>query len=277
MITTNVYNIPEAIAKAASVNRRKPSPNHIGVTAVCDSPYRRKLEVEHWDEIESDVSENLWALMGTAIHKITEGDGSNPLAEMPLEVVVDGMTITGRLDLLDKDGVLRDFKCTSVFSFLLPDKKEWERQLNCYAWMLKKAGHEVKKLTINAILRDWSHRKSVTDPDYPKIPFVEKEIELWPDDKAEAFLKERVAAHNNPNPPICSSEEKWEKPNRYAVMQKGKKRAIKLYNSKFEADTCCDKEKGQYVEDRPGECVRCENYCSAKQWCDFGKTLKEEA
>jgi len=275
MRITNFYNLPDAIVKACGEGKRKPSENYFSVTSLIDAPLIRQLTIKHYDELEEDVSDRLWALMGSSVHGVIENN-LNPFSEMPLEIEIDGTTIRGRLDLLDEDKILRDWKCTSVYSFLLGDKLDWEQQLNIYAYILRKTRHEVRGLTINAILRDWSKRKAEMENDYPPIAFVEKQIELWTMERAEAFIRERIRLHQLPTPPPCTADEKWEKPTKYALMQKGRKRAIKLYSSQFEAETCCDKEKKQYVELRAGECTRCKSYCAVRKFCPEGiKTQKE--
>ena len=56
---------------------------------------------------------------------------------------------------------LIDYKVTSVWAVIF-GKIEWERQLNCYAWLFRQKkeniGKSVGSLKICAILRDWNRR-----------------------------------------------------------------------------------------------------------------------
>jgi len=52
------------------------------------------------------------------------------------------------------------------------------------------------------------------------------------------------------------------------VKREGRKTAIRLFETREEADELAVKEKG-YVEERPAEPKRCTgNYCSVAQWCE---------
>ena len=70
------------------------------------------------------------------------------------------MQVNGKPDLFEiNQGHLMDYKYTSVWSLIYSGEEgkiEWERQLNCYAWLLRKSGYTVNKLDIVVILRDWS-------------------------------------------------------------------------------------------------------------------------
>jgi hypothetical protein len=64
----------------------------------------------------------------------------------------------------------------------------------------------------------------------------------------------------------CSDEDIWAKPSKWAVMQRGRKTAVKLYDT--EADASASLASNQYVEYRPGIATRCESYCPVAQFCD---------
>jgi hypothetical protein len=88
----------------------------------------------------------------------------------------------------------------------------------------------------------------------------------------QAFLLHRIRLHQATNPPICTPEERWQKPERFAVMMKAKKRALKLYDSQQEAvNHVATLGAGAKVEPRPSEPIRCMHYCSVAQFCSFGK------
>jgi hypothetical protein len=242
--------------------------------------------MEHWDEIEEDVSDRIWMLLGTSVHAVLEKHGDlNSLVEEKLVVPFAGWEIVGKSDLLDSDGVLSDWKCTSVWSFILGDKPEYERQLNLYAWMYSQLGFKVNKLQIVAILRDWKKPESLRNNDYPPVPVLIKEIPLWTPKRQEMYLGERVAFHAQTDPSPCAPEERWAKPDTWAVKATGYKRAIRVHNSEQEAKEDlsariaeCEQSKNKKmrllakkltIEYRSGQDVRCENYCNVNQWCEY--------
>ena len=153
------------------------------------------------------------------------------------EIPIDGVVVVGKTDIYwPSQERIEDWKVTSCWSFLLGDKKDWERQLNCYAWGFRKKMWPVKKLQINAILRDWQKSKILHDKDYPRIPFVTKEIPLWTREEQEQYIREQLQYHRMSEPAECSPEDKWEKPTTYAVMKKGRKSALRVLPSEEEAE-----------------------------------------
>ena len=82
MKITNKRNLPEAFVKA--VTPQKPTDGHtIRVTQLIEAPRIRRLEIDHWDELETDVEDNLWALFGTGLHKAL-ADNNEDISENKL-------------------------------------------------------------------------------------------------------------------------------------------------------------------------------------------------
>ena len=284
MIWTNKYNLPAPLASAIR-NDTYETVGDISVTGLLKPHQLRELERRHKDEITEDVSDHLWRLLGQSVHAVLErADTTNHLAEERLTVKIDDVVLSGKPDLLDSEGVLSDYKVTSVWSFILGDKPEWENQLNVYKWIYEKYGFKINKLQIVAILRDWTRSKA-DESDYPPVPFQVVEIPIWPDGKAEAFVRERVnefkVAHGLPSEslPICTKSERWERPSAWAVMKEGRKRAINggVFSEESQAETLLEVVgRGHYIEFRPGESVRCENFCKVNQWCHQYQKTKEQ-
>ncbi len=64
------------------------------------------LSRRHWDEIEEDISDWVWALLGKAVHAILEAaEPDNALTEERLFAEVVRRTISGASDLYH-DGVI---------------------------------------------------------------------------------------------------------------------------------------------------------------------------
>ncbi len=185
--------------------------------------------------------------------------------------------------------ILTDYKFTSVWA-IKDSKEEWEEQLNLYALLYRHNGFEVTKARIVAVLRDWSKLKASREPDYPQVGVVVREVPLWTVEAQEMFLSIRVLQHQkaeylaDDDLPMCTPEERWHKPDVWAVKKKGGKRAISggLFDSLIGASALVASEndrwngvKGLEIEHRPGEDTRCLHYCAVKEFCSYGRTLHE--
>ena len=286
MNLTNKFNLPQSIVNAVA-NDPYDNKGTLSVTTLLKSPYQRALEVEHKDDIVEDVADRIYSLLGQSVHHILERAGSDEdLVEERFFQEVNGERISGQLDLLEADGTLCDFKVTSVWAILAAMKEgkmEWERQLNMLAWLAKKDGHGVDKLRIVAIARDWSPSKAKQGGDsYPqRVEAIE--FLLWDEDRQLRYIESRIVAHLDPHPKPCSDEDRWAKPDTFAVMKIGGKRALRVLPTLNEASDWFaeylkkhPKEK-LHIDERKGENVRCEGYCSVAQFCPHFATLKPAA
>ena len=156
------------------------------------------------------------------------------------------------------------------------DKPDLVTQQNIYAWMVHKAkGMEVQAVKICALLRDWNRREVDKKEGYPQAPIQVVDLPLWPLEKTEAYVRERIALHQSAKfladmdeeLPLCTDEDRWIRGDKWAVKRDGRKTAIRVFEVEEEANELAKKENG-YVEYRRGEAVRCTgNYCSVAQWC----------
>lgn len=276
MKLTNKFNLPEPVVRALTRSEYTKGASNRSITQLIDSPRVRILRQEHWDEIEEDVSDKLWAALGTGVHKmfedsVTEGH----ISEERVFTEIEGWTISGAVDLQvnDEDGItIIDYKTCSVWSVIF-GKPEWETQLNCYASLVRKAkGAKIKGLKIIAIMRDW--KSSEKKADYPESPIMEINIPMWSDEEQDEFLRKRVEIHQQAefnrlmgNELVeCSPSETWEKPTTFAVKKVGNKRALRVYNTKEEAESALGEK--QLIEVRPGERTRCtNNWCRVNAFC----------
>lgn len=280
---TNKFNIPKPIYDAVNKGY-EPKENRFSVTDLIGPPLIRQLKLKHWKELKEDASERLWALLGQAVDKVVSENATGAVVQDKFEISVDGAVVVGKMDIWYPEWErIEDWKVTSVWSFLLGDKKDWEKQLNCYAWGKRKQfieqglDNRISKLVINAILRDWQKSKMLRDKDYPRIPFVSKEIPLWTFEEQEQYIKDQLEYHRMAEPEECTAEEKWEKPITYAVMKKGRKSALRVLDSEekaqdWKADRGGLEPKGSNnlsIETRLGECIRCENYCPVRMVCPY--------
>lgn len=275
MKTTNKFNLPQPIFNAVDRTQDDPtSDDWISVTTLIAPPLVRYLSKKYWNVLEEDASENLWALLGTAIHKVLQENANEDIeVEKKIRLTLpNGWTLTGVVDVFNKtEHLIEDYKVTSVWSFLLGDKQEWENQLNVYAYMLRLQGYTIDKLRINAILRDW--QKSKVGDDYPQIPFISKEIPLWTFEEQEKYVMERIKLFEG-EARECTDEEKWKRGGEVALMQKGRKKALKLYSE--EEIKNIQISDNQYFEKREVEYLRCKEYCRVRTVCPYNPYREEK-
>ncbi len=274
---TNRFNLPETICNAI-MYESKYEDGKYSVTSLIKPPQIYQLEKRYQTQIERDVSDGLWMLLGSAIHYVLEKDKTqNVLKEERLEIEIGGIRVVGKPDLYTANETIEDYKITSCYSFLLGEKPEWISQLNIYAYLYEQYGFPVKKAFIHAILRDWMQSKGLQDEDYPKCPFITSEIEIWSREDQFAYLESRIFFHTkseiwNCTDELlipCSSQDKWSRPTTWAVKKKGNKRALRVFENEIGANEFVEKYDSHKVEieERPGEDVRCERFCNAKDFC----------
>jgi hypothetical protein len=90
----------------------------------------------------------------------------------------------------------------------------------------------------------------------------------------ETYIQLRLKAHGDAQHvlPLCSPEERWERPAKFALTKVGNKRATSLHDTREEAQAAQDAiiaetGKNYLVETRPAEAIRCQQYCSARPVC----------
>lgn len=274
MKITNHYQLPKAVYDAVSIGTEMPQDNVIRVTSLISPPLIRQLLIEHWEKLSEDASDRLWALFGQCGHTVLGKDNCRRV-----EIVVDGMTITGEWDFYNQDlGRIEDYKFTSVWSYIFGDKPEWECQTNIYCELARQNGLSIKNPPqIHAFLRDWQKSKRSQD-NYPKIPFQTAEMPLWHPDQCRKYIKDRLALHKR-KAQECTPEEKWMRPTTWAVKKRGRKTAIRVLSTNQEAqDYLAAKSLNgdHYIEKRPGQCVRCLEYCPVRSVCEFAPSEQIE-
>ena len=293
MKITNHFNVPEPLVALARKEYYSKGKADYSVTEIMSPPRIQRLKRKHWDDMEQDVTDMLWSMLGSALHVVAErSEVVDHLNEERLFMEVDGVTLSGSIDLQQhvKGGVaLKDYKFTSVWA-VMNDKPEWEQQLNVYAWMVHKIkGLSIKGLQICAILRDWSTRKAQTESGYPQAQIQMVDIPVWSFDKTEKYVHERIELHKESKVqadwdeelPECTDEERWMRTTTYAVKKEGRKSAVRVFDSEEDAVKLIEEsedKKKLSVEVRKGEPVRCTgNYCGVNKWCSqYQSYLKEQ-
>tara|TARA_A100001391_G_scaffold194464_1_gene170805 strand:- start:1444 stop:2367 length:924 start_codon:yes stop_codon:yes gene_type:complete len=301
---TNKHGLPEAFVNFARNDKYTKGDSDISVTQLIDSPRVLLMREKHRDEISTDAMDMVFALFGTAVHAVLEGaTGDNVVKEERIYADVKGWTLSGAIDQyeIEDDGIIiTDYKVTSVWSVIY-SKQEWVNQLNVYAYLLEKEKNiPVKKIQICAILRDWNRREASLKPDYPDTPMVVLDIPLRSFKARTQYVESRMDIHQEARQSfdfddtmtLCNSDERWARPDKWAVMKKGRKSAIKLFNDKEIAEDHIEWKKSQpskgskanpylsddyYVEHRKGDNPRCSgNYCGVAEFCSQYREMLNE-
>lgn len=284
MKLTNRLNLPSSIYNAVARDPYSRGDAHLSVTGLIGPARKRQLEIQHGDQLTEDVADRIWSLMGQITHGILERSDREAWTEERLYIERHGWRISGQFDrVLLEEGLLQDYKLTSTYSVKDGVKPEYEAQANLYALMLREHGYTIGRAQIVAILRDWQKSKALHDMSYPQAPVVVMDVNLWPVDLVESFIQVRLKAHGDAQHvlPLCSPEERWERPAKFAVVKNGNKKATALYDHRDLAQLYIDtleKEKvgrgdAYRIDERPAEPIRCAQYCSARPVCSQADEL----
>lgn len=287
MKITNRHGLPDTFMSFAKQDRYSKGTSDISITTLIDAPRVNILKQQEHSNIEVDATDMIWPLLGTAVHHMLESatPKGNVTMEERLFVDINGWIVSGQIDHQEEIGGfihISDYKVTSVWSVIY-GKEDWVRQLNCYAQLVRMAkGKDVRSVRIVAILRDWQRREAQFKPEYPQSPVVSVDIPLWPEAEAMSYMQDRVTMHQEAQAAWdtteslveCSDEERWTKPDTWAVMKSKAKRAVKVFDNiagaaSFAMDLNASAPSGVLysVQERKGGRTRCENYCSVSDFC----------
>lgn len=310
---TNRFGLPSSLY-AALVNDPYVGGGDISVTRLIAPPRVVALRKKHESEIVEDASDRIWSLLGQSAHLVAERAAAGlkqVKAETRLFMPFDGLMkpdgqrwrwqLSGQPDVYE-EGVISDYKVTSVWSFMFGDKPEWDQQLNLQAMLHRFKGDAVEQVQIIAILRDWQKRKAKFEKDYPPINVHVLSFPVWSFKDQQDFALEKIMLHQTVQKnfklssfdpeslPLCTPDERWYRGAGFAV----KRYHVKTGNVNKKADRLfgTEAEATQYmldnsraipkntayapIEKRPGENIRCIDYCDVAMFCPFGRKLKEE-
>lgn len=285
---TNKLGLPQPFVDAATSDHEY-KPNRYSVTEVLGGTCEAILKRRHQGEGDEDVSDRVWAIFGTAVHKVLqEAEATeSQLQENWLSVPVEGTNyeMSGIFDLYDDSTkTVTDWKTCSVWKVTFGEFDDWRKQTLMYCWMLRQLGIDASRGEIVAIMRDHNKRKAMTEKDYPEHPVyrigwdftdkdfadIEDEIWYW---FAEVSHEETV---DDDLLEPCNPAQRWHKPDKWAVVKNGRKKATRVLDSEGAAEGYMDQleEGGYHIEFRRGEDTRCQSYCSVASWCPYGKSLE---
>lgn len=286
MIITNKHNLPEIFVRAVKNDKYSRGGADYSATDLIRPVRITHLTRRHDAEIEVDVSDLFFALLGKAVHSILEDTQAvNALQEERLHLNILGRSLSGQADLYEgihfadiEGGRLTDHKSTSVWSAIYGSREEeWTQQTNIYAYLYRAAvGLPVSELGANVIYRDWRSGEAKRQEKYPP-PMESIRLALWEEARQREFIESRLAvliAHEDePDArlPECTPEEQWARGETWCAKKNGGKKAspgsIKETPEQVAAWIAEQKKPSEYaIEHRPPERKRCE-MCRVSRWC----------
>lgn len=285
---TNNSNLPEALVRAMTNDPYDKGDSDFTATSLLKPARVVALEKRHAHEMSEDAEDGLYRLYGQVAHGILERANMADLAEKRFysnfEVNGKNYKVSAQMDTLSiVESTLSDFKFTTAWGFKKDQapKADWVAQLNIQLELMRYNGLDAKKLQIIGLLRDFQLSQAKNDPNYPQSPVATHAIPMWSRETTMAFIKMRIAAHVDAKTtlPECTKEETWAKPDTWAVIKNGGKRAINggVCLSLEGAEAVKTNNPGTFIQVRPGESVRCASYCSAAPFCtQFAREQNKE-
>lgn len=283
MTVTNMMGLPESIVRMCDVEPHN-TPGSVSITTLLKGTREIILEKRHWDEMTVDASERIWCIYGQVAHKLFEHEGETSVAEERLRYKVNGVTITGRMDLYDlESGLIDDYKTASVYKVMKSDFSDWRQQGIGYAWLLSRNGFLAKRAKFTAILKDWKKSEAKHNFKYPQKPVFVYEFAISESDifAFDSFVSAKVDALKacelitDDMLPECTPSERWERETKWAVMKPGAKKASKLCDSEDEANRVSKDIDGSIIEERKGGSIKCADYCPSSAWCSYYKAISK--
>lgn len=266
---------PDYIENAVKGDSHPPNPARMSVTNLSDCPLQRTLWLKHWNEIEKEPEDMLWALYGTALDTIIKKNCRLGMINIKLELKMDDYELVGMPDIYyPETGLLVDAKTTSVWTLKNP-RADWTKQLNIYDYLLFRCQPELKvnKLQVHGFARDWRKNEKLRYGDYPDSAFVIIDIPRWSHQEQIDYIDCQMKDHKLNPERECSPEEKWTKPDQFAAYKGKNKTASRVLDTEEEAEQWIKKQKLTSKEftivKRSGENVRCNSYCNINSFCPY--------
>jgi len=299
MKLTNNLDLNPLIVKVLSHDEYDYNPDIISATQIMNPPLMYALKKLHPDDLERDVSENCASVFGSAVHALVETVdlGIECIKEERLTAKIELPNghlyeISGKFDLLVKlpnnQWQLIDTKTTSVWTKIYKSHEEdYIHQLSIYRWLNALNGRDViPDAKIWFWFTDWSRKAANDDPEYPQLRTEIINIKLLSAEETLDYVVQqlmskeeavKLLAEGRESEIIETDKDLWRKPDVYAVMQEGRKSAVKLFETEDNAKFYIQEQNLQkaYIDLRKGKVMRC-NYCDAWKVCNRYKQFLSE-
>lgn len=279
MIITNRLGLPTPFVDMAQKDYIY-EPNEYRVTSLLKGIRETLLERRYSDQIEQDASDMIWLLFGTAVHRVLEShqEADTEIKEERIKIQFGKYILSGQFDLYnDETKTITDYKTCSVWKIIFGDYEDWRRQTLIYCYMLRQIGFDAANAEIVALMKDHSKRDAKIKANYPQLPVQKISFTFTEDDfkECEAWLTGRFAdiaeAEDVPDCmlPMCTPKERFNSGDKFAVMKKGRKTALRVMDSPEEAKDWMAMNGGDEIVIRKGEDKKCVDYCSVCNFCDY--------
>lgn len=279
-VVQQLTSFPSPFLRAITRDRYDKGNCTFSCTQLINAPKRTYLATKG-EKVETPYS-SFAALLGTAIHSVLEANvdvDNGEIAEQRMfhDFPINGTTvrISGQIDFYE-DGTVYDYKFIGGAQAEM--KPDHHKQVQINGLLSELNGLKVDHVAIAYLQRDWSYMQSTVNPLYPQTPF---KIFVTPFDRefAKATLERCVKDHQDAldgNPRDCTDDEMWAKPDSFALMKPGAKRASKLCATMAEAEQ--ELKPGQFIQVRKGERTFCGSFCGYGHICaQYQNYLKEKA
>lgn len=194
------------------------------------------------------------------------------------QITVSGRmyTVGGKYDMV-AEGIVQDYKSTSVYAWMLGGKDDdYRLQGSLYRWLNPEKITE-DFIRINFLFTDWSGADAKSNPKYPPQRVAYKDVPLLSLEETEAFVVWKLSQiqkyWNTPEKdlPECTEEELWRSSPKFKYYTDPTKtggRAYRSYDTLAEANSFWKVDRGGkgIVITVPGEVKRC-SYCESFNVC----------
>lgn len=264
----DLRSYPSPFLRAFQNDQYEKGDSEFSVTGLLSPPQRTWLALSH-EKVETPYSA-FAALMGTAIHGVLEAnvdEAQGEIAEKRFFAELHGSIVSGKLDFYEHKTVF-DYKSTRGVQEKM--KSDHWLQVNMNAYLAIQNGLEVHNVGVVYIQMDWSYMQSTLNPTYPQSPF---KIFIHPYDETVATTEFaiRIRDHQEAKKGSwrpCTPDEQWAKPDVYAVMSAGGKRAVNGGLCATMAEALAMQKPGQTIQTRKGELTFCDNFCGFSAHCE---------
>lgn len=191
-----------------------------------------------------------------------------------------GWNINGQFDLV-VNGDVHDFKSTSTYTYLNKIKeKDYIIQGSIYRWLAPEliTGDFI---TIHYIFTDWNKNYLLSNPQYPRTPFVSIQLPLMSLVETEEYIYTRIRENelyeHSEVLPECDNktlmiDDVWQ-----YFSKQGATRASKNFTSALEANAYMASKGTGYIAKKPAEPKGC-NWCNCRGICSqYSKFIENGA
>jgi len=188
--------------------------------------------------------------------------------------VIGKWIISGKFDFVE-NGRVKDIKTTKVYNWIHGGNDEKYRiQGSIYRWLNPEIITD-NFVDILMVCTDWSPLMAMADKEYPSTRIKVRTLPLMSLAETERYIKSRLAllekyvSAKQDHMPLCTPEELWQNPAKYAYYKNPKaKRATKLCDTPQEANALKARNgiPGSIVVERKAEPKFCK-YCDGRAIC----------